>query len=286
MPETAPLSVVVIVRNEEKNIEACLQSVRGWTGEIFIVDSFSDDRTLEIAREFTAKIHQHVFEGHAKQRNWALDNLPFSYEWILALDADHRVTAELRAEIIRVLENPPPGVTGFFMKRRQIFRGAWIRHGGYYPKYLLKLFKRGRARLDNVEFDYRFYVEGDVMKLKEDLIEENLNEADISFWIEKHNRFATTQALEELERRSSGRGWFLQPTFWGHPDQRVLWLKSIWYRLPLYLRPFLYFSYRYFVRLGFLDGKQGLIFHFLQGLWYRFLVDVKIEELKQQRRLT
>ena len=137
------------------------------------------------------------------------------------------------------------------------------------------------ARCDENELlDSRFYVNGSTGRLKNDLIEDNRNEWDITFWVDKHNKYAVAQAKEELRRRS-GMKWSIQPKFWGTPDQRTLFLRDIWYHhFPLYLRPFLLFFYRYLLRLGFLDGKEGLVFYLFQSLWFRLLVDAKIDELR------
>lgn len=278
--EKPSLSAVILTHNEEKNIENCLQSVSGLADQIFVVDSGSNDKTLEIAKKYKAQIASHPFETHATQWNWAFKNLPLSNEWVLALDADQSLTPELQNEIRPTLLSCPEDLNGFYLCRRQIFRGQWIRHGGYYPKYLLKLFRRGKAQADENEFlDFRFYVQGKTAKLRHDLIEENQKEQDINFWIDKHKRFAELQAKDEFLRRRNGVTWNLQPSPFGTPDQKTLWFKNIWYHLPLYLRPFLYFFYRYFLRLGFLDGKEGFVFHFFQALWYRLLVDVKLDEL-------
>lgn len=277
-----PISAIVLTYNEELNIENCLQGLCDWATEIFIVDSGSQDRTLEIAEKYKAKVFSHSFKTHAKQWNWAFQNLPIASEWILALDADQRLTPELWEEITEVLKSPPRDIDGFYLCRRQIFRGRWIRHGGYYPKHLLKLFRRGKVKSDENELlDFRFYVPGKTAKLHHDLIEDNQNDLNLNFWISKHTRFADLQAQEEFLRRRNGIRWTVQPSLFGTPDQRTLWLKNLWYHFPLYLRPFLYFFYRYLLRLGFLDGKQGFIFHFLQSLWYRLLVDIKIDELRR-----
>jgi glycosyltransferase involved in cell wall biosynthesis len=289
-----PLSVVVLTYNEEQNLPACLQSLKGLDSEVFVVDSGSTDRTREIATEYGARVVLHHFKSHAEQWNWALKNLPISTEWILGLDADQQVTSGLRDEIARLFRNgthardqesPEEKINGFYIKRRQVFRDKWIRHGGYYPKYLLKLFRRDKVRLDlNDLVDHHFYVEGRVAKLQHDIIEQNIKENDISFWIEKHNRYATLIAREELKRGSENSAESPTPSPIGDPDRRTLWLKHIWLRLPLYFRPFFYFVYRYFFRLGFLDAKEGFIFHFLQGFWFRLLVDIKLDELRKQQR--
>jgi glycosyltransferase involved in cell wall biosynthesis len=167
------------------------------------------------------------------------------------------------------------GIEGIYVRRRQVFRGKWIKYGGYYPKYLLKVFKKDKVILDPCDYvDHHFYVSGRSWKLNSDIVEENFKENNLSFWKEKHRRYAVSLAREELERRR--KGWLITPRLSGTPDERTAWCKSFWYHLPLFIRPFLYFFYRYFVRAGFLDGWQGLIFHFYQGFWYRFLVDIEV----------
>ena len=276
------ISVMIITYNEEKNIESCLKSLGFLPREIFIVDSGSNDGTLQLVKEYTDRIYHHQWECGSKQWNWALKNLPVSSEWILALDADQRLTSELREEIEQTLKSCPTSIKGFYIPRRQIFRGRWIRYGTYYPKYLLKLFRCGHAVSDENELmDCRFYVSDNTAKLRYDLIEENRKEWNMDFWLSKHMRFAELQAEEEFLRRRKGTGWRIKPSLSGTPDQQTLFLKNLWYRMPLYVRPFLYFFYRYFLRLGFLDGKEGLIFHFFQGFWYRMLVDIRLDELRK-----
>lgn len=278
--EVSSVSIILLALNEEKNIQNCLESISRLTKEIFVVDSGSTDDTGEIARKYGVHFVHHPFETHAKQWNWAFQNLPLGGEWVLALDADQCLTDELRREIQSALGNSPKDVDGYYIKRRQIFQGRWIRYGGYYPKYLLKLARRGKVYCDENELlDFRFYVPRKTAKLISDLIEDNQKDNDLSVWKAKHARFAELQAREEFLRRRNGTVWRIRPSPWGTPDQRTLWLKSLWYRMPLFIRPFFYFFYRYFLRLGFLDGKEGLIFHFFQGFWYRMLVDIKLDEL-------
>jgi hypothetical protein len=169
------------------------------------------------------------------------------------------------------------------MKRRQVFLGRWIRHGAYYPKYYLKLLRRKNAWSDEREYlDFRFYARGRVAYLRHDLIEDNRKDYDLSVWIQKHLSFAVKQSLEEFHRQKGNvKGFAVTPAFFGNPDERTLWQKCLWYRLPLYFRPVLYFTYRYFFRLGFLDGKEGFIFHFLHAFWYRLMVDIQLDKLQQ-----
>jgi len=281
-----PLVVVVLTQNEEANLPACLESLRGLDCPVFVVDSGSTDRTVEIAQALGATVVHHPFETHSRQWAWALSNLPGPPAWVLGLDADQRLSPELRDELVQLFADEPRRLRqtdGFYVRRRQIFRGRWIRHGGYYSKYLLKLFRPERVRLDEHDLvDHHFYVPGRVDRLRGDLIEENRKEEDIAFWILKHARYATLHAREELSRHG-GAAVPLVPSLVGNPDQRVLWRKRAWYRLPLYWRSVLYFGYRYLLRLGFLDGREGFIFHFFQAFWYRLLVDVKLDDLRSGR---
>lgn len=280
--ETVPVSVVILTLNEEQNLPACLASVRDWAKQVFVVDAGSSDRTREIAGQVGATVVEHAFETHSAQWRWALENLPLKTDWVLALDADHRVTPELAQEISDLDPLALENVEGIYIKRRQVFRDHWIKHGGYYPKYLLKMFRADKVIIDSRDLvDHHFYVAGRVQKLHHDLIEANKKEDDISFWIEKHNRYATLLAQEEHRSNHSQREPLIRPSLLGTPDQQTLMLKHIWRRLPLFVRPFLYFLYRYIVRLGFLDGKEGAIFHFLQAFWFRLLVDIKLDELQR-----
>jgi glycosyltransferase involved in cell wall biosynthesis len=272
------VTVIVLTRNEELNLAACLESV-AWAERVFVVDSGSTDRTTEIARTRGAGVEVHPFDTHARQWTWALEALPIATEWVLGLDADQRVTPELRDEIRRTLGNAGEEVSGYFVKRRQVFRGRWIRHGGYYPKYLLKLFRRSRVRLDPTDLvDHHFTVDGPVRRLQHDIVEDNRNEDRIADWTAKHNRYAVLQAAQEFSAADGER----PPFVWivGSPDDRTRWLKAQWARLPLFVRPCVYVFYRYVVRLGFLDGKQGFVFHVLHAFWYRLLVDVNLDELR------
>lgn len=282
-PRRLPITAVVLTFNEEQNLRACLESLAGWVSDLYLVDSGSTDRTVAIGEELGAKIVTHAFETHTRQWRWALANLPLRTEWVLALDADQRLTPELGAAIAAAFGDggTATATDGYFLNRRQVFRGRWIRHGGYYPKFLLKLFRRAAVTLDDGDLvDHHFHVTGRLVRLEGDLVEDNRNEARIFDWIEKHNRYARLQATQEIQRLGLGP----RPKLLGSPDERTAWMKSVWSRLPLYLRPIGYFIYRYFLRLGFLDGKEGFVFHFMQAFWYRLLVDINRDEQARQAR--
>jgi glycosyltransferase involved in cell wall biosynthesis len=281
-----PLSVLITTRNEEVNVERCLRSVHGFADQIFVLDSESTDRTVEIARRF-AEVQTLAYD-HGRIIpwifQWGLDNLPLRHDWVLILEADQAVTPELRAEIAAVLARPEVREDGFYIRRRQIFRGKPLRFGGYGSKVLLKLFRRTRSELDPVEQDTRVYVRGPVGRLRSPLDEWNRKEDLILFYLEKHLRYAEAFAQEEYERRRRRLPWKATPRLFGTPDERVLWLKDRYYRMPLFVRPALYFLYRYFVLLGILDGKTGFVFHFLQAFWFRLVVDIRLEELMRSAK--
>ena len=215
---------------------------------------------------------------------WSLDNLPIRNDWVMILEADQLLTPALKDELLKLFSGGPIEQNGFYVRRRQVFRGKMLRFGGYGSKYMLKLFRRSCGELDPEETDTRVYVRGLVGKLRSPIIEENVKENDILFYLQKHLRYADVFAREELKREEEGINWKLNPTLFGTPDQRVLWLKQIFFTLPLYVRPFVYFLYRYVFLLGFLDGKQGAIFHFLQAFWFRLVWDIRLEELRAKQR--
>jgi glycosyltransferase involved in cell wall biosynthesis len=281
----SPLAVIVTTRNEEANIERCLRSVHGFADQIFVLDSESTDRTIEIASRY-AEVHTLAYD-HSRIIpwifQWGLDNLPLRNDWVLILEADQAVTPELKAELAALLARPDDvSKDGFYIRRRQIFRGKPLRFGGYGSKVILKLFRRSRSGLDPVEQDTRVYVRGPVGRLRAPLEEWNVKEDSIQFYLQKHLRYAEAFAREELERRRGTVAWKTAPRLFGTPDERILWMKSRYYRMPLYVRPFLYFLYRYFFLLGILDGKTGLVFHFLQAFWFRLVIDVRLEELMKE----
>jgi glycosyltransferase involved in cell wall biosynthesis len=278
-PALTSVSVIVMTFNEELNLGACLQSVVGWANEVFVVDSFSTDGTKDIAGRFPIQFVEHAYESAPAQWNWAIENLPFKNEWLLAVDADFRVTGELKEALDRELPLLPAGINGLYVRHRQVFRGRFIRHGTIYPRYWLRVFRRHAVSMDPNELvDQHFYVSGQTRRLEFDVVEDNLKERDINFWLSKQLRFAERAAAEEVIRLRTGQLSPIAPSLFGSPDQRTLWMKERWYALPLYWRPVFYFLYRYFVRLGFLDGREGFLYHFTQALVYRVVVDTHVDE--------
>lgn len=276
-----PVTVLVTTRNEAPNLERCLASVHGLVAQIFVLDSESTDGTLEIAARYADQVVNLTYE-HGRIIpwifQWGLDHLPITSEWILILEADQAVTPELRAELERLFAQPTIAESAFYIRRAQIFRGKLLRFGGYGSKYILKLFRKSRGQFDPVEQDTRVYVDGPIGRLRQPLLEWNKKEDVILFYLEKHLRYAEAFAHEEHRRRRERLAWKTPPRFFGTPDERILWMKDLYYRLPLYVRPAGYFLYRYFFLLGILDGKVGFLFHFLQAFWFRLVVDIRLEE--------
>lgn len=259
------VTAIVLTYNEERNLEKCLQSTADLVSEIIIVDSGSTDVTLKIAKKYNAKIHTHPFVNQAEQFNWALDNLEIKSEWILKLDADEYLLPELVDEIGETLPKISQEITGFYIKRRVYFMSRWIKHGGYYPVWFLRLWRNGMARAENKKMDEHIILtEGKAGKLRNDFVDDNKN--GLEAWTEKHKKYAAREA-EDVVSGNLG-------------DTKN---RKAYYKLPLFLRVIVYFLYRYFFKLGFLDGIRGTQFHFLHGFWYRWLVDWKILKLKSKK---
>lgn len=283
---SAPFSFIILTYNEEIHLPRLLESVKDLEAPIFILDSGSTDGTVGIGEQYGAAFLQHPFENHPQQWDFALKNFPVKTSWVICLDADQVVTPELNARLLGFRDEDHTGVDGIYFNRKNFFKGRWIRHGGYYPFYLLKMFRYDTGYSDtNENMDHRFIVPGKTEVWKDGIIlEENLKENNIRFWIDKHNRYSDLVAQEEVERMMQARTQTIKPNFWGSPDERTAWRKNLWWKLPRYTRPMLYFIQRIIFQLGILDGRTGIIFHFLQGFWFRLIVDVKIDEILKQQK--
>ncbi|WP_157976057.1 glycosyltransferase family 2 protein [Lewinella sp. IMCC34191] len=275
------LTVVILTFNEEANIGNCLDSLEGVKAPIFVVDSFSTDRTLTILEERGIRYVQHPFKNYAAQRNWAQENVPFGSEWVLHLDAGERLTPGMVSWINNSFDPTVAGIDGYMFARRAIFMGRWIKYGGYHPIYHLRLYRKHLGHCENKVYDQHFVVEGTTQLAAngadlEDGVMSSLRDFTVS-----HARWAVFEAVESiLAEKETGE---VNARLLGNPIERKRWLKSrVFQRSPLFLRSFLYLFHRYIIKLGFLDGKEGLIFHFLQGFWFRFLVDSTIFEIKRE----
>lgn len=275
-----PFSFIIITFNEEIHLPRLLNSIKNLNAPIFVLDSGSTDNTLNICTQFGATVYYHPFDNHPKQWHQALNCFDILTPWVICLDADQIVTPELFTQLQKFKNENFTHINSIYFNRKNIFKGKWLKYGGYYPFYLLKMFRYKIGFSDlNENMDHRFIVPGKSVIWKNGhIIEENLKENEISFWITKHNKYSNLVADEEIERINAMRSQTINPAFFGTPDERTAFFKKLWWKLPLYLRPILYFGYRFFFKFGFLDGKQGILFHFLQGFWFRLIVDIKIEE--------
>ncbi len=273
------MTAIVLTYNEEIDLPDCLESLKDLDCQVIVIDSGSDDGTVEIAKRAGAQVVRHEFESQARQLNWALDNVPMGGGWLLRLDADERLTPELAEELSQRLPEPGEDVAGLYVKRRVYFMGRWMRHGGYYPTWLLRVWKKGVARSEERIMDEHMVLsEGRAAYLTHDIIEESGK--GLFSWTEKHNRYAVREAAAVLADSEDDQ---IRPSLFGSPVARRRWLRNrVYGRAPLFARAFLYFGYRYFFRLGFLDGRPGLVFHFLQGCWYRFQVDALLFESRSR----
>jgi glycosyltransferase involved in cell wall biosynthesis len=274
-----PISVVILSFNSAATLPQTLAAAKLVSDDVHVVDSFSSDETVELARAAGAEVVQHAFERYDKQRNWAIENLPLKHGWELHLDADERLTPELAAEINRVMAAPPPEIDGYMIPRLIHFLGAPIRHGGMYPNWHLRLFRRGVGRCEQRRYDQHFLLPqgGSTARLTKPMIDDMRMTLDE--WTRRHLRWAEAQAAMAVEGGGEGE---IAGRWTGSPIERKRALRRFYGRAPLLLRPFLLFAYRYLLRLGFLDGVPGLIFFALQTFWFHFFVDARIYE----RRVT
>jgi len=272
-----PISVIVLTFNSQATIGATLESARLVSDDIHVVDSFSTDGTLEIARLAGAQIVQHPFENYGAQRNWAIASLALRHDWQLHLDADERLSDEL-VDLLPSLTRTGQSqdVVGYYIPRLVHFHGRPLRHGGMYPIYHLRLFRRGRGRCETRKYDQHFHVDGPTEQLAAPMIDDI--RLPLGEWTARHNRWADMEVEEILNPDSTAIAGGS-----GNPVAEKRAQRGFYYRQPLFLRAFLLFLYRYIWKRGFLDGTEGLIFYVLQTFWFRFLVDAKLYERRKAK---
>lgn len=275
----ATITAIILTYNEEQHIKRCIDSLSDLVNEIYVVDSFSNDRTIEIAKKSGAKVFQNAWVNYATQFNWALENCNIKSDWVWRIDADEYIDAKEKKSFIESLNNLSDTITGVYIKRKIVFMKKQLLHGGWYPVWHLKIWRNGKGFCENRWMDEHIKLtEGESIKLNCTQVDENLN--DLTWWSQKHNEYATREMVDLLDSKyqifSKNT---VEPKLFGTNEQKKRWLKLSYLKLPLFIRPVIYFIYRYLFKLGFLDGKSGLVWHILQGFWYRFLVDSKIYEL-------
>jgi glycosyltransferase involved in cell wall biosynthesis len=270
-------SVIILAFNSVDTLGATLALAQEISDDLYVVDSLSTDDTVALSRQHGALVVQHAFENYGAQRNWAIDHVVSRYPWQLHLDADERLTPELIAAIRALPENPAH--SGFFIARLVQFLGRQMRHGGMSPTWHLRLFRNGAGRCEERKYDQHFYLcEGSTGQLQGYMIDDI--RMPLSEWTARHNRWSDAEVLEQSAARGGAR---IRPRFWGNPVERKRFLRGLYNDAPLFVRPIALFFYRYFLRLGFLDGREGFIFWTLQTFWFRFLIDAKLFEQRKSK---
>jgi len=273
------LSIVILTFNCENGLPATLAAARRLSDDIHAVDSFSTDRTVSILEEYGVNYVQRPFNNYADQRNWSMENLRLRGDWQLHLDADEILSQGLIDEIAGLLRSGEIGkYDGYFIPRRIRFLGQELMHGGYYPIYHMRLFRKGYGRVESKLYDQHFVLSGNGRPLRHLFIDDQTS--SLAEWTNRHNRWSSFEAAEitQSQVRPDDQRFTIKPLSDGNVLERMRARKQSYMQLPILLRPFLLFLYRYVIRLGFLDGKPGLIYCVLQAFWFRFLIDAKIYE--------
>jgi glycosyltransferase involved in cell wall biosynthesis len=277
------ITVVIITFNESMHLKRCIDSVRGFAKAIIVVDSFSTDETVDIARKYGARVLQNRFISHSKQFQWGLDNSDIATKWIMRLDADEIIEEDLASKLERDLPSMQQDIVGLNFDRKHIFMGRWIKHGGRYPVRLLRVWRTGQGRVEDRWMDEHIVVwGGKTITMHGGFSDINLN--NLSYFINKHNEYATREALVVLDQKYGLFGFedtLPQSEKSIHRSSKRFLKEKFYNKLPFWIGPLSYFIYRYVFQLGFLDGRPGIIYHFLQGFWYRFLVGAKVVEFDE-----
>ena len=292
------LTVVILTKNEEKNLRKCVESFRGIVKRFVIVDSFSTDETENLCRQLDAELkvfgasldfYQNEWISYADQLNWGLQNTNITTARSMRMDADEELTEELSREIDEKLTTIKEPINGIILRRRVYFMGRWIKHGGRYPELLLRIFRTGKAMCEQKLMDEHMILsEGTTTIFQYDLIDNN--QKNLEWWIAKHNWYSNREVLDHQtalvsaqSEASSGEDTLEAG---GQSSGQASMKRAIknggYYKLPRFWRAHIYFIYRYYIKLGFLDGPEGKIFHFLHSFWYRFLVDAKMYECEKK----
>ncbi|WP_303704779.1 glycosyltransferase family 2 protein [Celeribacter baekdonensis] len=282
MPQS--ITALILTFNEEQHIERCIRSLEGVVERVCVIDSLSTDRTVEIAKGLGATVLVNPWKNYATQFQFGLDNCDITTEWTMRIDADEYLESGLRDAMQNWLASPPEHINAVYLRRKMVFLERPITHGFFYPAMMLRLWKTGQGRIEQRWMDEHVIVENVQSATIEggDLVDHNLN--DLGWWVSKHNGYATREVydmVEILERENTHKDSGMEDMTGQAARKR--WLKeNLYSRLPTTLRAGFYFFYRYVIGRGFLDGKEGFFFHFLQAFWYRTLVEAKLFELEKQ----
>lgn len=275
------ITAIILTYNEEIHIRRCLENVNQFCKKVYVIDCFSTDRTREIAEELGAEVINHKWPGNqAEQFNWALDNLKIQTEWILRLDADEYLMPELIEELGEKLPNMDNGVSALSLSLARAFCGKVLHHGIVNGIKIIRIFRTGKARYEKRLMDEHLSVtEGETIEMKHQFVDDN--RMTIGQFTDKHNNYASREAALLLDAEYHLTDTSAMPQDHGEEVEKKRAQKARYAKMPLFWRAFGYFVYRYIIKLGFLDGKEGFLWDFLQGWWYRTLVDAKVFEIKK-----
>lgn len=273
------VTVVILTYNEILHIERCLQNVTPWARRVVVIDCHSTDGTQDVCAKYGAEVIEHDWPGNqAAQYNWALDNVSIDTEWTLRIDADEYLLPELVAELQQKVPALPADVTGIEFKRRHIFMGRWVKHG-VYPVVMLRMCRTGKGRYEERLMDEHYTIsEGRTIVMENDFCDHSL--INISDFCRKHLNYAQREAAEILAESINLKAEGLDAGL-GNQAEGKRKKKSGYNKMPLFWRSFAYFCYRYILKGGFLDGKEGFLFAFIQGWWYRTMVDANVLQCRK-----
>ena len=279
MNKTPSLTAIILTYNEEIHLQRCIDSLKGVCKDVVVIDYYSTDDTEEIAKRNGAHFYQNPWVNYSLQFNWGLKNCSINTDWILRIDADEYLTPELQVEIKDKLAKLSTDISGIDVPLKRIFLNKHMKRGLGEIK-MLRIFRKGKARLENRWMDEHIEIlEGKTIFFKNAFADHNLN--NLGWWTTKHNSYSNREVVDLLDVEFN----FLNNNSNFQLSEQALLkrnLKLKYVKMPLFFRAFMYFVYRYILRLGFLDGKEGFLWHFLQGWWYRTLVDAKIYEIKKK----
>jgi glycosyltransferase involved in cell wall biosynthesis len=277
------ISVVILTFNEEQHIERCIKSLLSVVENIYVVDSYSSDDTVRICESLGAKVYQRTWKNYADQFQWGLDNCPIDTEWVMRMDADEYLEADLIKELPQQLIEAEDNISGFYIRRKYFFLGRWIKYGAVYPLHLLRVWRAGSGRIESRWMDEHIILDGaETKSLSGHIVDDNLN--NTRWYIDKHNNYADREMIDIISKKyglfEENSSVLNDKSNFQARIKRII-KENLYNQLPIFIRPTLYFIYRYFIRFGFLDGTKGFAFHFMQGYWYRVLVDLRVYEAER-----
>ena len=269
------IAALILTYNEEINITACIKSLH-FVDQVFVFDSFSNDNSVLLAKEEGAEVFQRKFDNYASQRNEALKAVPALFDWVLMIDADERITAELEVEILAVIRNVESKNTMYCVRRKDMLNGKWLKHSSGYPTWFPRFFKNNSVTVER-EINEEYTTTGEISNLQNHLLHYPFNKG-IEWWFQKHNVYSSMEAVKlniEIKEHYSSKGLMSKD-----PMKRRKAQKQLLYRIPC--RPQIMFFTLFILRLGFLDGKQGYLYCKLRKT-YEWMIDLKVKELNNTK---